>query len=557
MTEHEQNKTIVAAGSVPQPTTGEYAAIPVAPDLIGTVLLGRYKVLSHIGDGGMGSVYMVEHTTIFKKSAVKILSAALSTRQDYVDRFLREARAASAINHPNVVEITDFGQAPTGAPFFVMEYLQGEDLSETIAREGAMTWNRVKPIILQICGALEAAHAQGIVHRDMKPGNVLRIKHGNNSDYVKVLDFGIAKVQSLEASERSLTQTGTVIGTPEYMSPEQGWGHPVDHRSDIYAVGVILYELLTGQVPFTGETMMEVLNRHIYEVPNIDHPHITQEIGAIILKAMQKDRAFRFQSMTDMVEAIDAVGTGAEPVKVVDEEIKAPWGPVTARYTTAVTKITMHEPSTVSKATTIPGAPEVESRRRGGGAVIGLIAAGVAAIGVIAFVIFGNGDEPETKPAGDATPLPVVAPPTVDKPDEDERPEPPPVVIEAGAERVSLKVSTPGVSAQILDARDEAIYGMTNSPEGIEVKKGSDPIKLVLRAKGYEDLEMTVVPEQDRAYEKSMVKEKGRAPTTKVKKKTGETPTGETPPPATTNGGSGGGSDSSLPEIKNPFAKKG
>jgi serine/threonine-protein kinase len=552
--EQPTNRTVVAPSSSQNRSTGEYAAVGRSPrDLIGTVLLDRYKVIGHIGDGGMGSVYLVEHTTILKKFAAKVLSPALSTRQDFIDRFLREARAASVISHPNVVEITDFGTTPGGEPFFIMEYLQGEDLSETIADEGPMRWARAQQMILQVCGALEAAHEQGIVHRDMKPGNCLRVKSGNNTDFIKVLDFGIAKVQSLEAEERSLTQTGTVIGTPEYMSPEQGWGHPVDHRSDIYAVGVILYELLTGHVPFTGETMMEVLNRHIYEVPNVDHPHISQEVGAVILKAMQKDRELRFQSMSEMIRAIEGVGTGAGLVEVVDEEIKAPWGPVTARYKTAVTQITMSGDRD-DTAEGVP-VPSEEPAPKRSGAVIGLVLAGLVGVGVIGLVLVG-GDDPPPK----AEPAPVAAPADNDagaaEPEPEPEPEPPPVVIEPGAKTVQVMIGTPGVDAQILDARDEAIYGQTNSAEGVPIRQGEEGVKLILRADGYEDLEITVVPDVDgKVFEKTLVKSK--SPKKKVtKKKTTTKPEpadsgGDTPKPEPKDDSGGG----NLGEIKNPFAK--
>jgi len=535
----EPNKTIVASSAVPQPITGEFAKIPSPTDLIGTVLLGRYRVLSHIGDGGMGSVYLVEHTTILKKLAIKVLSRALSSRADYIDRFLREARAASVINHPNVVEITDFGSTADGSPFFVMEFLQGEDLSHTVAREGAMPWARARPIMLQICAALQAAHEQGIVHRDMKPGNCLRIKHGSNGDYIKVLDFGIAKIQSSEAEEKALTQTGTVIGTPEYMSPEQGWGHPVDHRSDIYAVGVILYELLTGGVPFTGETMMEILNRHIYEVPDINHPNISPEIGAVILKAMQKDRGLRFQSMSEMIGAIEAVGTGAQPVQVVDEEIKAPWGLHTARYSTAVTRLTSAHRAPNEAAIT-ETTPAVQPPRRGNGMIFGLVGVGVAAAVAIAFMLGGGGDP--QPPAGPAPTTPPVAEATPD-PKPEALPTPPPVVLDPAAEKVRLDVATPGVEAQILDARDEAIYGMTNSPDGIEVKKG-DTLELILRAAGYEDQRFTVVADRAKRFEKTMVKAKGK--TRPVRPGKGKDD----------GGGEKTGTEPSLGEIKDPFAGK-
>jgi len=553
--EQTSNGTVVTPPAGSNRSTGAYAAVPTAvPDLMGSVLLDRYRVIGHLGDGGMGSVYLVEHTTILKKFAAKVLSPGLSTRQDFIDRFLREARASSLISHPNVVEITDFGTTPSGAPFFVMEYLQGEDLSETIADEGPMPWSRVRGLILQISGALEAAHEQAIVHRDMKPGNCLRVKSGNNTDFIKVLDFGIAKIQSLEAEERSLTQTGTVIGTPEYMSPEQGWGHPVDHRSDIYAIGVILYELLTGHVPFSGETMMEVLNRHIYEVPNVDHPHISQEVGAIILKAMQKDRELRFQSMSEMIAALEGVGTGASAVQVVDEEIKAPWGPVTARYTTAITQITVGERNHDTAPGVLGEEGSAKKSGRGIGMMIGLLLAGVASITVIVMVL-NSSDPPVVEPSPSPSPPAVAAPDIVEEepePEPEPKPEPQPVVIEPDVATVTIKIGTPGIEAQILDARDEAIYGMTNSPEGVELRQGEAPVGLILRAEGYEDLEVSVVPDaDDKIFEKTMVKVTKKRPSRKklVKEPAEETPPDPKPDPPPKDKGS------SLGEIKNPFDK--
>jgi tRNA A-37 threonylcarbamoyl transferase component Bud32 len=538
VTASEPQRTIVAASAIPQPVTGEFASVSSPPSMLGKVFLDRYRVIGHLGDGGMGSVYLVEHTTILKKLAIKVLSPALAVRADFTDRFLREARAASAINHPNVVEITDFGATDTGEPFFVMEYLQGEDLSQTIINEGPIPWSRARPIILQICSALQAAHEQGIVHRDMKPGNCLRIKHGNNADYVKVLDFGIAKVTSSEVENKALTQTGTVIGTPEYMSPEQGWGHPVDHRSDIYAVGVILYELLSGRVPFAGETMMEILNRHIYEVPDISHPNISAEVGAIVLKAMQKDRTLRFQSMSEMIEAIERVGTGAPVVKVVDEEIKAPWGVHTARYSTAVTHLT-HRPDEGAITAMTPALPTSPPRSKALWAVL----LAVGAIGAVVIGLALAGPDAPT-PTGEPTPSVIAGAPTTETPAP--LPTPPPVIIEPAAQRVRLNIMTPGVDAQILDANDERIYGMSSAAEGVEVKRSSEPLRLVLRAAGYEDLEISVVPDEDKRYEKSLVKSKSQ----KSRPSKGPRPGDEKPPAAEPV------SQPNLGEIKDPFAGK-
>jgi serine/threonine-protein kinase len=509
----DQPKTIVAGGVVPQAITGEYARPAFEDNLTGSVLLGRYQIFDPLGVGGMGTVYLCEHTTILKKFAVKVLSAELSSRPDHVDRFLREARASSMISHPNVVEITDFGQTPNGAPFFVMEYLEGEDLSEIIDREETMPWGRVRPIIMQICAALQAAHDKGIVHRDMKPGNVLVLEKAGKKDFVKVLDFGIAKVTSQEIKDKTLTQSGTVIGTPEYMSPEQGWGNPVDHRGDIYAVGVILYELLAGRVPFTGQSLMEILNRHMYEVPDVEMPEIPHEAGQIILKAMQKDRELRFQSMTEMVGALAAVGTGRNTVEVVDEEIQAPWGNVTARFAATAAPNKSHAPL-----------------------LLGLSA--VALAGVAVFVAISGSNNrplpPPQAPINAQTPAAPASTPAKEPAKAEPAPPPKPVILAPNVERVRFIINT-NIDAQILDARDDGIYGMTNDADGIEVEKSKEEIHLILRADGYEDLDLNIVPNRGKTFEKTLEKSRRSKKKTrgKTSKKAGKTDATPVNPPVT------------------------
>ncbi len=456
----------------------------IGANLVGVALLGRYQVLERIGDGGMGTVYMAEHTTILKKFAVKVLSAELSLRAEHCDRFMREARSASMINHPNVVEITDFGKTPDGQPFFVMEYLQGKDLSQIVGEDGPMSWKRVRGIILQVCNALQAAHEQGIVHRDMKPGNVVLVKRGNNPDHVKVLDFGIAKVLGQEPDAKGLTQSGMVVGTPEYMSPEQGWGQPVDHRGDIYALGVLIFELLTGKIPFTGTTMMEVLNRHMFEVPDVKHPSIPDEVGAIILKAMQKDRSLRFQSMNELSAAVEAVGTGAGPVTVVDEEIKTPWGPVTARFATV---------------------PQQNQQQRSW--VWLSVLSAVIAVGALVFALW---PDPPPQPLPTVAPPVVVAPPPVTNTPPEEPPKQ--VEIPAGVEKVKLFITTEGANAQILDAGTQEIYGMSNDTNGVAVRKSEEPLELILRAKGFEDLSFKITPNDDKTFPQQLTPTKSSSP---------------------------------------------
>jgi tRNA A-37 threonylcarbamoyl transferase component Bud32 len=290
---------------------------PTADPYLGNTIADRYRLDRKLGEGGMGVVYLGHHVVLEKAVAVKILAEDLTRRPDLVQRFLQEAKAASRIHHENVVDITDFGQTSSGTVFFVMELLEGRDLATLIRREvGAVPWPRAKPILVQICRALAAAHGKNIIHRDMKPENVYLVVREGSADFVKVLDFGIAKMTGLEESSGArLTRTGMIFGTPEYMSPEQAQGTHPDQRVDIYAVGVIMYEMLTGQVPFRADTFMGVLTKHMFEVPvppSQVRPAlgITPELDAIVLKALAKDREQRFQSMVEFGNVIASVAGG-------------------------------------------------------------------------------------------------------------------------------------------------------------------------------------------------------------------------------------------------------
>ncbi|WAS97864.1 serine/threonine protein kinase [Nannocystis punicea] len=284
--------------------------------LFGQVLADRYRILDLIGKGGMGKVYLAEHVALGKRVAVKVLNPAYTNRPDQVKRFLREARAASTIGHENVIDITDFGAMPNGQVFFAMEHLQGDDLGK-ILKKGPMSWGRARRVMLQICRALQAAHTHGIVHRDMKPENCFLIQRNGIRDFVKVLDFGIAKFleENRDGGTNPLTQVGALIGTPEYMAPEQIHGDPADQRMDIYAVGCILYQLLTGNLPFTDKTMYGVLSQQVNAKPVpprqlAPEADIPVEVEAVILKAMEKDKTQRYQTMGELIEAIVATPRG-------------------------------------------------------------------------------------------------------------------------------------------------------------------------------------------------------------------------------------------------------
>jgi serine/threonine-protein kinase len=281
----------------------------IADPLLSQLVADRYRVIRKLGEGGMGSVYLAEHVVIEKKFALKVLAPELARRSDLVARFLQEARSASRIGHENVIDIMDFGQSPDGLVYIAMEFLDGKDLGEIVRTNGALDWPQARDIVLQICRALRAAHDKGIVHRDMKPENIFLIQREGQPHFVKILDFGIAKVMGLDPNGPRLTRTGMIFGTPEYMAPEQAEGKDTDHRADIYAVGCIMYHLITGQTPFVAESFMTMLTKHLMEEPvppSARRPDlvITPEMDALVLKALEKDRDKRWQSMAELVEAV-------------------------------------------------------------------------------------------------------------------------------------------------------------------------------------------------------------------------------------------------------------
>lgn len=293
--------------------------------LLGKVVSDRYRVIKKLGEGGMGAVYLVEHVFIEKKVALKVLAPELSRKADLTARFLQEAKSASRIGHENVIDISDFGQSPEGFVYFAMEYLQGQDLGQVVRAEGAMSWRRARPIILQICKALGAAHAKGIVHRDMKPENVFLIERGGRPDFVKLLDFGIAKVQSADGEGPKLTQTGMIFGTPEYMAPEQAEGKACDQRADIYAVGCVIHHLIVGEPPFSAENFVGMLTKHLLEQPKPPSSRqpsfgITPEMDALVLKSLAKKPEERFQSMAELMAAVEAIAESAAPRASVAEK---------------------------------------------------------------------------------------------------------------------------------------------------------------------------------------------------------------------------------------------
>ncbi|MBC8070673.1 MAG: serine/threonine protein kinase, partial [Deltaproteobacteria bacterium] len=447
-------------------------------ELIGATLSGRYLVTRKVGQGGMGAVYEATHTLIGKRVAVKVLLEKYARREAIMQRLEQEARLASSCQNEHIIDITDFGTTDDGRTFVVMEYLEGESLSECLAREPRLPEQRILQIVSQAASALVAAHAKGIVHRDIKPENLFLLRR-KDKDFVKVVDFGISK--SLRASDEAeeqprLTQTGMVLGTPLYMSPEQARGDDeLDARVDIYALGVIMYEAATGRVPFIGNNYLSVIAQVLNEqpLPPREHrPELSEELEAIVLRAMAKDRSERYPSAQALLGDLTAL---------------------------------LDDPTRSTERAKITG-PRRRSRTRRSplkiAIWIALVAVVIAAVVTTVVMLFGG--SPVRRPA-------VVAPP----------PPPPPIVIDAG---VAAVVPTPDASVlETLEVTIETVPpDATIQQDGVD--KGTAPVttrlvidnhftEFVASAPGYDDKKITINAFVDKKlHYKLVLKKTPRAP---------------------------------------------
>jgi tRNA A-37 threonylcarbamoyl transferase component Bud32 len=303
-----------ACGTVVTPADAQ------GPDpLIGQILGSKYKVIRLIGEGGMGAVYEGEQQlgTTKRKVAVKTLHPHLSRDPKIKARFEREVGTIAELEHPNTIQVYDFGTTPEGILYIVMEFLHGKSLADALEKQGAMPPERVQAILEQVCGSLEEAHARGIVHRDLKPDNVVLVERAGKRDFVKVLDFGIAKRSREEdKDEQKLTQQGMVLGTPPYMSPEQFTGRPIDARSDIYSLAVMAYEMLSGKLPFHADTAWEWATQHMTQQPIPieslpEGAHATEAMRGALRRALAKSPDDRFQTVREFIDAFSGVGASA------------------------------------------------------------------------------------------------------------------------------------------------------------------------------------------------------------------------------------------------------
>ena len=393
---------------------------------VGKTAGGKYKIVRLLGSGGMGEVYEAQHSIVGRRFAVKFLHPALAGNTEIVARFQREAQAAGSLENENIAAVLDAGTADDGAPYLVMEYLEGEDLAHLLVRTGPLLVPRAAYIMIQACRGLVSAHERNIVHRDLKPENLFVCKRNDGSDQVKVLDFGIAKLHTGGAGT-GLTQTGATMGTPYYMSLEQARGaKDVDHRTDIYALGVILYEVLSGAKPHPGESYNEILYHVITQEPSpLDalRTGLPPSLSAAVLKAMAREPEDRYASVVDFMEAlIPFAGRAVTPLRSQVGLVAAPGETLptpnsklgmvskTAKLETAVA-IPEHGPS--------PAEPEIPDDIPARSHSRLFLFGGLAAIGALVVVVFwwfsfGHKLAPQIAlpaPAAIPAPAPPAAPP--------------------------------------------------------------------------------------------------------------------------------------------------
>jgi serine/threonine-protein kinase len=457
-----------------------------APDpLLGTVIAERFRIVDRLGTGGMGTVYQAEHCFIKKRVALKLLRPEITSNPDALARFQREALAASTIGHENIVAIDDFGKLPDKQQVYLtMEYLDGEPLNHVIRR--VLPVEQVIDIMLQTCHGLAAAHAKGIIHRDMKPENVFLVDSGTK---VKILDFGIAKVTRGDTQDTNLTKTGAIFGTPNYMAPEQALGKKVDHRTDIYSMGIILYEMLAGVVPFRSDSFLAILTQHVTTEPTPpseaadDTRTVPLELERIAMRAIAKNPDDRFQDMGEMVGALiearrAVVGDKRLPSELRLSKIMPPSSESPTASDMEVVDLGVGNPTATAGELVAPmvGVP----RRRVGLIVFMSLAFLLGAGGVSFYFLQRSPDKPDGPPSA-AQPVPD-APTHVKAPAPEPKPEATP---EPG--KVVVFVSSVPSKATIL--RGGVEVGMT--PRPIKVAAG-ELLELVLKRAGFKDREVTI-----------------------------------------------------------------
>ena len=394
--------------------------MPFVSSMVGEVL-GCYRVISELTSGGMGTVYRAQHELLGRSAAVKLLRPELTANKELLQRFYNEAKAATTIRHPGIVEVYDFGYTRDGRAYIVMELLDGEPLGDRLRRHGRLTEAEAENIGRQIAGALRAAHASGIVHRDLKPDNVFLVRDPDGrGERVKVLDFGIAKLSDAAGGPRH-TQTGALMGTPLYMAPEQARAAgAIDHRADLYSLGCMLYEMLVGRPPFVADGAGEIIALQMFAAPEPPRnllSRLTPELDAIVLRLLEKEPHDRYQDALEVQSALDAI-RGKLSEQRADEVAR-----VSQRFTLSMSQQVTIQPQPATSAPPPPThdqslrlslvdrprdfAPEKRSAMP---IIAGIVTVALAAAGAV-FVMTRGSDEP-AKPTLTAAPVAPVAMPT-------------------------------------------------------------------------------------------------------------------------------------------------
>ena len=374
--------------------------------------IGNYRVTRLLGEGGMGMVYLAEHPALGRRAAVKVLHPDLVASEEMIQRLFNEARAANAIGHPGIVEVSDLGLLPSGTPYIVMEFLEGQSLGVLMSEGGRLSLPVALDIAGQAAGAVGAAHAKGIIHRDLKPDNLFLTPDAQwpGRERVKVLDFGIAKLARRPVMAADVrTRTGAILGTPRYMSPEQCRdSREVDHRTDIYSLGVILFEMLAGQPPFVSNSWGEMAHMHIgVKPPDLRElvPDLPPSIERAVARALEKEPGARFQSMAELRQALDgtaAIESPGPPVTLISEAASAaaPEPPSTLRFDAAgatrpIRRTTLAGAASEIQRSSSPDSPP--GRRRAPLLVAGVLGVAIVVIGAVAAL-----RQPRPEPAAQA-----------------------------------------------------------------------------------------------------------------------------------------------------------
>jgi eukaryotic-like serine/threonine-protein kinase len=468
--------------------------------------IGNYTITAKLGEGGMGVVYLAEHPVIGRKVAMKAIHPELSRNPEVVSRFVTEAKAVNQIGNDHIVDIHDFGTTADGDFYFIMEFLQGEALADRLRRESVLEPDRALNIAAQVADALAASHAHGIIHRDLKPENIFLIHRGGSNDFVKVLDFGLAKLTLGDDKVSHKTRTGSVMGTPYYMSPEQCEGKPnIDQRADVYSLGVILFEMMTGKVPFGGEGYGEIIVKHIttpVPSPRAINPRLSPAHEAILMRALAKNRDERFSGMEDFRTAmLDPERYALSPSIVPTPGPLAGYGSeatsnrsrqadhlaqVAGAGAQAIGARAEPMPSTFRDSAVAVESDEVIAKSRTG-LWVGLVLSALAAGGVAAFLVVRAGSTPTPNPPPPAVEPAVATPKAV-----------PPAVAPQPA-KIAIKFRSEPVGAAV--ARQDTGEQLGVTPFELEVAHAKDPLVIVFKKTSFKEATRSIIPEQPTSVE--------------------------------------------------------